>query len=70
MKVHIVVRNGPEWSDIIKVFLDENDAIMLANKKNAAVALLKQTGKGDVFECLSHYAVVTKPVAISTRKIG
>ena len=60
MKVYIVVRNGPEWTNIIKVFMHETDATMLANKKNTTIAKMKQSGKGDVFECLSQYDVVTE----------
>ena len=69
MKVYIVMRNGPEWGEVVDVFLNKNSAISVSTERNNKVKELKakrDTSKcwrlSDVEECLSTYEVVTKTV--------
>jgi hypothetical protein len=57
MHVHIVVRSGPEWKDIIEVFATKRAAQTFIDAKNKTTK-----SSDDVFEKLSHYIVHTKEV--------
>ncbi len=62
-QVHILVREGPEWNDIIDVFSDKTAAQTEADAKNKAISLATPaTGRRDLTERLSKYKVVTKKV--------
>ena len=52
MTVYIVVRQGPEWTDIIKCFECRKAALASANHRN------KNRDPKDIYERLSHYEVI------------
>ena len=69
MKVYIVMREGPEWSSIVKAFENKGNAQTLSDKKNARVAKLNAQDEKDyrsIDERLSTYRVVTVPVYPTT----
>lgn len=51
MNIFIVLRNGPEWTDIVACYEKESDANNMAKDRNA------RKNMDDVYERLSDYNI-------------